>query len=189
MCFFGEEPLPFLQISLLRVLLVKLYGYPISSRCFFNSLASSLNVPFEDFVLRSPSPSPLTKPFFRKITHKGDGDKHCEAMHFKSFDLTVSYVATYIFITILSLENVCCNIRNVKSNYLKCIASQCLSPPCVLFFLWTFDGLRTRIYDKAFLYSWWMARSSEERALECFCWFEVGSHVENWLFIESQMTV
>ena len=28
-------------------------------------------------------------------------------------------------------ENVCCNIRNVKSNYLKCIASQSLSPPCV----------------------------------------------------------
>ena len=27
----------------------------------------------------------------------------------------------------------CCNIRKVKSNYLKCIVLQCLSPPCVLF--------------------------------------------------------
>ena len=27
--------------------------------------------------------------------------------------------------------NVCCNIRNVKSNCLRCIASQCLLPPCV----------------------------------------------------------
>ena len=33
-----------------------------------------------------------------------------------------------------TFENVCCNIRNVKSNYLKCIPSQCLSPPCVFFF-------------------------------------------------------
>ena len=28
--------------------------------------------------------------------------------------------------------NACCNIRNVKSNYLKCIVSQCLWSPCVL---------------------------------------------------------
>ena len=31
-----------------------------------------------------------------------------------------------------TFENLCCNIRNVKSNYLKCIALKCLSPPWVL---------------------------------------------------------
>ena len=34
-----------------------------------------------------------------------------------------------------AFENVCCNIRRARSDYLKCIASHCLSPPCVLFFL------------------------------------------------------
>ena len=34
-------------------------------------------------------------------------------------------------------------IRQVE--YLKCIASQSLSPPCVLFFLWKFNGRRTRV--------------------------------------------
>jgi len=45
------------------------------------------------------------------------------------------------------------NIRNVKSNYLKCIASRCLSPPCVLFFLSNFDGQRARVsqYDSLML--------------------------------------
>ena len=37
------------------------------------------------------------------------------------------------------------NIRNVKSNYLKCAASQRLSPPCVLLFLLNFDGRRARV--------------------------------------------
>ena len=45
------------------------------------------------------------------------GEKHCEAMYFKS-----NHVMTDTF------EQVCCNIWNVKSNYLKCIASHCLSP-------------------------------------------------------------
>ena len=40
---------------------------------------------------------------------------------------------------------VCCNIRNVKSNYLKCIGSQCFPLPCVLFFLSNFDGRGTRV--------------------------------------------
>ena len=39
----------------------------------------------------------------------------------------------------------CCNIRKVKSNNLKCFASRCLSPSFVLFFLWNFDGRRTRV--------------------------------------------
>ena len=52
-----------------------------------------------------------------------------------------------------SFENVCYNIRNVKSKHLNCIASQCLSPPCVLFFLMkvkivplrpTYDGRQIR---------------------------------------------
>ena len=51
-----------------------------------------------------------------------------------------------------TFENVCCNILNVKSNYLKCIASQCLSPPWVLFFLWNFDGRRTRVYQQTSLF-------------------------------------
>ena len=38
----------------------------------------------------------------------------------------------------------CCNIRRTRSDYLKCIASHCLSPPSVLFFLWHYDGRRTR---------------------------------------------
>ena len=38
-----------------------------------------------------------------------------------------------------TFKNVCCNIRNAKSNNLKCIASQCLSPPCVLFFVICFS--------------------------------------------------
>ena len=33
-----------------------------------------------------------------------------------------------------TLENVCYNIRNVKSNYLKCIASRCLSPPKFVYY-------------------------------------------------------
>ena len=47
-------------------------------------------------------------PKFHRNYNTQDGDKHC---------------------------NACCNVRNVKSNYLKCIASQCLSPPCALFSL------------------------------------------------------
>ena len=39
-----------------------------------------------------------------------------------------------------TFENVSCKVRDVKSNYLKRNASQCLSPPCVLFFLRNFDG-------------------------------------------------
>ena len=39
-----------------------------------------------------------------------------------------------------TFENVCCNIRNVKSNYLKCIPSPCLSPSCELNFYLNFDG-------------------------------------------------
>ena len=44
-----------------------------------------------------------------------------------------------------SFETLCCNIRNVKSNYLICIAPQCLSPPCVLTFLMKCS----RIFSKA----------------------------------------
>ena len=33
-----------------------------------------------------------------------------------------------------TLENVCYNIRNVKSNYLKCIASRFLSPPKFVYY-------------------------------------------------------
>ena len=40
---------------------------------------------------------------------------------------------------------VCYNIRNVKSNYLKCIGSQCFPLPCLLFFLSNFDGRGTRV--------------------------------------------
>ena len=46
-----------------------------------------------------------------------------------------------------TFENLCCNIRNVKSDYLKYIASQCLSPPCVLLFLLNFDGRRARVFS------------------------------------------
>ena len=49
--------------------------------------------------------------------------------------------------TIGYLRNVCCSIRNVSSSYLKCIASQYLWPPWVLFFLRNLDGRRARVSD------------------------------------------
>ena len=54
-----------------------------------------------------------------------------------------------------TFEHVCCSVRNVKSNYLKCISSQCLSPPCVLFIL--FIHLFIHFYCFVFIihYSSW----------------------------------
>ena len=45
------------------MLFIKLFGYPLSSRCVLNSLMLSSNIPFDEFVLRSLIASPLTKPF------------------------------------------------------------------------------------------------------------------------------
>ena len=52
-----------------------------------------------------------------------------------------------------TFENLCCNIRNVKSNYLKCIALKCFSPPSVLFLLWNYGGWR-KIISRIHLIVW-----------------------------------
>ena len=82
-----------------------------------------------------------------------------------------------------TFENVCSNIRNVKSNYLKCIASQCLSPPCVLFFLWNFDGRRAYLAEEQESnFHWFMVSGSLKKVREKFdlalawCWLRQLLH-------------
>ena len=44
-----------------------------------------------------------------------------------------------------TFQNIYCNKRKIKLNHLKCIASQCLWPPCVLLFLYDLnDGWKKR---------------------------------------------
>ena len=54
----------------------------------------------------------------------------------------------------------------------RCVLNSLLS--IFLFREVCFEGSKCFTLNKAFLYSRWVARR-EERALECFCWFEVGS--------------
>ena len=61
----------------------------------------------------------------------------------------------------------------------------CLTFPSNFSFKWiSLEELLRVFFDEAFLCSLWVTRC-EEFAPECLRWFEVGSHVENWLPVES----
>ena len=90
-------------------------GYEVS--LFFFSLTKSCCIIASSSVLR-PSK------FHKKSNTQGPAFSHTQLSRYFYCRYLNSFSKTWKTDT---FENVYCNIRNVKSNYLKCIASQCLS--------------------------------------------------------------